>query len=196
MPNYILRIDGRADQKVTNDVWLWILKQLSLKQSSVTLTIDWKTIWYFNTKDITLVAVEERADNTELYAEQTKLFREKYEKKKAWIAAEITALSAEQKDFLMKLTEHCFPFVCDLTGQARIKAIRRYEHILMWFIRKCPHENYDTLYWKWYQFKPLSKYTPKEIDAQYWPEQSKDLQSMFNFAEEVTPQMDISILKR
>lgn len=114
MPNYILRIDGRADQKVSNDVGLGILKQLGLKQSSVTLTIEGKTIGYFNTKDITLVAETERADNTEMYEENSKRYREKQEKKMAWVAEEVKKLSKEQKDFLIELAQHCFPFIKDL----------------------------------------------------------------------------------
>lgn len=82
--DYILRVKGRSDQQLTKEEALECFKILETRDSSVTLRVGWRMVWYFLKKDIRIEKPESSADNPEYNQERSRRFEELRKQRESW----------------------------------------------------------------------------------------------------------------
>ena len=94
--DYILRVKGRSDQPLTKEEALECFQILETRDSSVTLRVGWRMVWYFLKKDIRIEKPESSQDNPEYNQERSRRFAELRVKRENWTDATIKSMRTEE----------------------------------------------------------------------------------------------------
>ncbi len=101
--DYVLRVKGRADQKLTKEEALECFKILDTRDSTVTLTVAGRILWYFTKKDIRIEKPETSQDNPEYTQERSQNFHLLRAKREKWTNEMIATMSQEELDKFKQL---------------------------------------------------------------------------------------------